>query len=1001
MNQPFRAFTGGRIDRDRPLAFRFNGRDFGGFVGDTLASALLAAGEHLVARSYKYHRPRGILSAGAEEPNALVQLERGASTQPNVRATQIELYEGLSAASQNCWPGVVFDIGAVNDLLSRVLPAGFYNKTFMWPPGAWMKYESLIRRAAGLGRAPVLPDPDRYDRMHAHCDVLVAGAGPAGLAAALAAARSGARVILADEQMETGGSLLGTRDRIDDAPAMQWVEQVSGELASTHNVRVLTRTTVFAYFDHNYLGLVERIGDHLPPGARAGRARQRLWKVRAKQVVLATGAHERPLVFRNNDLPGVMLASAARTYLNRFAVRPGERAVVVTNNDSAWDAALDLSDAGMLVCVVEARTEAPGDLRAQAHSRGIEVLANHAVVAAHGAARRVRRVEVAALDGDGRGLASPLRPMDCDLVCMSGGWSPAVHLYSQSGGRVVYDAGRTCFVPGESVQAERSAGAAQGTFDLDFVLAEGREAGKSAAADAGFRRRAAARGPKVEVRRAAPPRALWQAPLAAGMRAGKSFVDFQNDVTAADIRLAAREGYRAVEHTKRYTTTGMGTDQGKTSNVNALAILGDALGREIAQVGITTFRPPYTPVTFGALAGRDLGALMDPVRRTPMHAWHAANGATWEDVGQWKRAWYYPRDGETMHEAVNRECVAARNAIGLLDASTLGKIDIRGPDAAELLNRIYTNGWKSLPVGRCRYGLMCREDGMVFDDGVTVRLADDRYLMHTTSGNAARVLGWLEEWLQTEWPQLRVYCNSLTEHWATASICGPLSRRLLAELTTDIPLGAQDFPFMSWREGVVAGIPARVMRVSFTGELSFEINVPADYGMAIWTALVNAGAKYGITPFGTEAMHVLRAEKGFIIAGQETDGTVTPLDLGLERMVSKAKDFIGRRSLARADARREDRKQLVGLLSEDSHEVLPEGAQIVDVALPQPPMAMIGHVTSSYWSATLGRSIALALVRGGRARHGQQVWLPLERHAAPASVCEPVFFDPAGERMNG
>ncbi len=1001
MNQPWRTFTGGLVDRDRPLAFRFNGRDYTGFAGDTLASALLAAGVHLVGRSFKYHRPRGIVSAGSEEPNALVQLETGGYTQPNLRATQVELYEGLSAASQNCWPSVELDVGAVNNLLSRAFPAGFYYKTFMWPPGLWMKYEELIRRAAGLGKAPQAPDPDVYDKMHAHCDVLVAGGGPAGLAAALAAARTGARVILADEQAETGGMLLGTRERIDDAPGHEWARAATAELAAMDNVRVLTRTTVFAYFDHNYLALVERVHDHLPPGSMPGRARQRLWKVRAKEVVLATGAHERPLVFRNNDLPGIMLASAARTYVNRYAVRPGDRAVVCTNNDSAWDAALDLSDVGVLVCIADARPQPPADLRDAARDRGIEVLANHAVVAAYGAKRRVHRVEVAALDGSGRALAGHRRPMSCDLVCMSGGWSPAVHLHSQSRGKVVFDPERACFVPGEPVQAERSAGAANGTFELDFVLAEGREAGKTAAAAAGHRRRGGGASPKVDARRTLPMRPLWQVPLPPGMRADKSFVDFQNDVTAADIRLAAREGYRSVEHTKRYTTTGMGTDQGKTSNVNALAILGDALRRDIPEVGVTTFRPPYTPVTFGALAGRDLGALMDPVRRTPMHTWHAAHGALWEDVGQWKRPWYYPRAGESMREAVSRECLAARNAVAILDASTLGKIDIRGPDAAELLNRVYTNGWKSLAPGRCRYGLMCTEDGMVFDDGVTLRLDEDRYLMHTTSGNAARVLGWLEEWLQTEWPQLRVYCNSVTEQWATASICGPFARRLLAELTTDIDLAPEAFPLMSWRAGTVAGLSARVMRISFTGELSFEINVAADHGLALWTALVHAGEKYGITPFGTETMHVLRAEKGFIIAGQETDGTVTPLDLGLEKMVSKAKDFIGRRSLARADCLREDRKQLVGLRTADPQEVLPEGAQIAAAPPGQPPVPMIGHVTSSYWSANLEHSIALALVRGGRARHGETVWLPLERDVAKATVCEPVFLDPAGERMHG
>ena len=982
MDQPSRMFSGGRVDRDRPLAFRFNGREHTGFAGDTLASALLAAGVHLVGRSFKYHRPRGILSAGAEEPNALVQLESGGYTQPNLRATQVELYQGLSAASQNCWPSVEHDVGAVNNALSRLFPAGFYYKTFMWPASMWMRYEAVIRSAAGLGRAPEQPDPDVYDKMHAHCDVLVAGAGPAGLAAALAAGRSGARVILADEQPEPGGALLGARDRIDDGPATDWVAGGVAELAAMDHVRLLPRTQVFAYFDHNYLGLVERRLDHLPPGTRPGEVRQRLWKIRAKQVVLATGSHERPLVFRNNDLPGVMLAGAVRTYLNRYAVRAGERAVVFTNNDSAWDTALDLSDAGARVCVVDVRRELAPELREAAARRGIEVLAGHAVVSAYARRRRVNRVEVAPLDAARARLAGHLRPMSCDLVCMSGGWSPAVHLHSQSGARVVYDPARACFVPGEPGQAARSAG-------------------KAAAIDAGFRRRAAAVAPKVEVRRGAVSEPLWQVPLPEGVQPNKSFVDFQNDVTAADIRLAAREGYRSVEHTKRYTTTGMGTDQGKTSNVNALAILGDALGREIPEVGVTTFRPPYTPVTFGALAGRDLGALMDPVRRTPMHDWHEAHGALWEDVGQWKRPWYYPRAGESMRDAVSRECLAARNAVGILDASTLGKIDIRGPDAALFLNRIYTNGWKSLAVGRGRYGLMCGEDGMVFDDGVTLRLAEDRFLMHTTSGNAARVLAWLEEWLQTEWPELRVHCNSVTEQWATASVCGPHARSLLAEVAPGLDVSAQAFPFMSLLEGEVAGLPARVMRVSFTGELSFEINVAADHGLALWSALMHAGARFGITPFGTETMHVLRAEKGFIIAGQETDGTVTPLDLGMDRMVSRAKDFIGRRSLARPDALRPDRKQLVGLRTEDPTVVLPEGAQLVEQYRAEPPVPMIGHVTSSYWSANLGHSIALALVRGGRSRHGEEVLAPLDRQLVKATICEPVFFDPDGERMHG
>jgi len=982
------------------MTFRFDNREYTGFAGDTLASALLANGVHLVGRSFKYHRPRGIVSCGAEEPNALAQLETGARTQPNLRATQIELYAGLEASSQNRWPSLRFDVGEVNNALSRILPSGFYYKTFMWPRRAWMTYEHFIRKAAGLGRAPDGPDPDFYDKMHAHCDVLVAGGGPAGLAAALAAARAGARVIVADEQPEFGGALLGRNDRINDKPAMEWVAATVKELQGFEDVRLLSRSTVAGYYDDNYLTVVERITEHLPPGSVSERPRLRLWKVRAAQVVLATGAHERPLVFSDNDRPGIMLASAAQAYVNRYAVRPGSRAVVITNNDSAYGAACDLDDAGIAVTMVDVRSTLSDARRAQLRTRGIEVLAGHGVLSTSGR-ERVTSVEVAALNASGDGFSGAGRSLQCDLVCMSGGWNPCVHLFSQSRGRLAYDPQKACFVPGESFQAERSAGAASGAFELAYAISEGREAGKSAASAAGFRKRASSASPRVELDEETPIEPLWVLPgRARGASFAKHFVDFQNDVTAADLGLAVREGYRSVEHLKRYTTTGMGTDQGKTSNVNALAILARQIGVDISAVGTTTFRPPYTPVTIGVLAGRDLGELADPVRMTPMHAWHVDNGAEFEDVGQWKRPWYYPRPGESMHDAVNRECLATRNAIGILDASTLGKIDIQGPDAAVLLDRIYTNNWKSLAVGRCRYGLMCAEDGMIFDDGVTTRLGEHRYLMTTTSGNAARVLSWLEEWLQTEWPELDVYCNSVTEQWCTIGIAGPLARDLLAEVVSDIDLDREAFPFMSVRDGSVAGIPARVMRVSFTGELSYEINVAANYGMWLWTVLMNAGRKYGITPFGTETMHVLRAEKGFIIAGQETDGTVMPVDLGMSWAVSKSKDFIGRRSMSRPDSVREDRKQLVGLLTENRGDVLPEGGQIVESVSAAPPMKMIGHVTSSYYSANLGHSIALALVKGGRQRHGDRVHVPLVDRTITATITEPRFFDLDGERMN-
>ena len=881
--QRFRLFAGGRIERERPLRFEFDGKSYTGFAGDSVASALLAHGVHLVGRSFKYHRPRGIFSAGAEEPNALLQVGRGAWTLPNQRATQVELYEGLSATSQNRWPSLRYDAGAVSNLLSPLFPAGFYYKTFMWPSAFWYRYyEPLIRRAAGLGRSPTEADPDRYDKTHAHCDVLVVGGGAAGIAAALAAGRTGARVILADEQSEPGGWLLGSKTRIDDAPAIAWISSSLADLRRMEEVTVLSRTTVTGYYDHNYLVALERVTDHMPPATDPSRPRQRLWKIRARQVVLATGAHERPLVFRNNDRPGIMLAGAARQYANRYAVRPGESAVVVTNNDSAYPAAIDLSDCGMEVHIVDVRGCPPEVMTAAAKRRSIDVLAGHAVVEAHGRAR-VRGVTVASLDATKTGYAGAPRRFACDLVAMSGGLNPTVHLFSQSRGRIVYSPERGCFVPGESAQAERSAGAANGTFPLAYCLSEGREAGKAAAAAAGFRKRGGRRSPRVDGEQEQPTEAWWVSPpLRPGAPLDKHFVDFQNDVSAADIALATREGYRSVEHVKRYTTTGMGTDQGKTSNANAIAIMGRTLGLDPSQVGATTFRPPYTPLTFGALAGRDIGDLADPVRTTPMHDWHVAHGAKFEDVGQWKRPWYYPVAGESMQDAVNRECLATRNSIGILDATTLGKIDIQGRDAAEFLNRIYTNGFRKLPVGRCRYGLMCGEDGMVFDDGVTARLGEDHFLMSTTTGGAARVLAWLEEWAQTEWPDLEVYFNSVTEQFAVAGIAGPprpraacrthhrfRPRRRVASLHE-----------LARREGGGRS-RARHAGVIHGRELVRDQRGGGLRSLSLDHLDAQGGARYGITPFGTEAMHVLRAEKGFIITGQDTDGTVTPDDLGL------------------------------------------------------------------------------------------------------------------------
>ncbi|MFC6445011.1 sarcosine oxidase subunit alpha [Shinella zoogloeoides] len=987
----------GRLTPAKTARFTFDGKTFDALEGDTVASALLANGVHLVGRSFKYHRPRGILSAGPEEPNALIDVSRDAARrQPNVRAPVQEVFDGMKVSSQNRWPSLAFDIGGVNNLLSPFFAAGFYYKTFMWPKAAWEKlYEPFIRKAAGLGVAPTEEDPDHYANRYAYCDVLVAGAGVAGLSAALAAAEAGARVMLVDEQPEVGGALhYDISVKIDGQNGYEWAQAATAKLKAMENVTVLTRTTAFGYYNHNFVGLVERVTDHL---ARPDKKlpRERLWQVRAKRVILATGSIERHMVFANNDRPGIMLASAARTYLNHFGVAVGRKVGVYTASDSAYEAAFDLKRAGVTIAAIVDNREKPGEaVLAEARKLGIEVLTGHSVVDTKGKLR-VSSMSVAR-NGGGSARSIPV-----DALLMSAGWTPSVHLFSQSRGKVAYDAASGRFLPGAYAQDCLSVGSCNGTDGLQATIEESLAAGELMARATGNEG-----GGKVEL--SGENAFEWTGGMAgAGEGAGvdttvKAFVDFQNDVCAKDIRLAVREGMHSIEHIKRFTTNGMATDQGKLSNIHGLAIASEVLNREIPKIGLTTFRAPYTPVTFGALISHSRGDLFDPARKTPIHAWEEAHGAVFEDVGNWKRAWYYPRSGETMHDAVNRECRTVRNAAGLFDASTLGKIEVVGPDAGEFMNLMYTNAWDTLKPGRCRYGIMLREDGFVYDDGVVGRLAEDRFHVTTTTGGAPRVMHHMEDYLQTEFPHLKVWLTSTTEQWAVIAVQGPKAREILEPLVEGIDISNEAFPHMSVREGKICGVPTRLFRMSFTGEAGYEVNVPADYGQAVWEAIWARAEPLGACAYGTETMHVLRAEKGYIIVGQDTDGTVTPHDASLSWAVSKKKaDFVGIRGLKRPDLVKEGRKQLVGLLTKDPKVVLEEGAQIVADPNQPKPMTMLGHVTSSYWSENCGRSIAMALVAGGQARMGQTLYVPMPDRTIAVEVSDMVFIDKEGGRLNG
>ncbi len=996
MTQEFRLKNIGLINRDKKISFKFNGKTYFGYEGDTLASALIANGVHLIGRSFKYHRPRGFFGSGVDEPYAVVQLYRNNESEPNVKATEQELFEGLEATSVNCWPSVKFDIGAINNFLKIFFPAGFYYKTFMWPKSFWYKiYEPFIRKAAGLGVASTKHDKERYEHKYEYCDLLITGSGPSGLASAYAAAKNGARVILAEDKPRFGGSLLTSDVNIGNQNGKEWVDNTILELKQMPNVTVKNRAQVFGYYDHNMLVMSERINDHLPKSKKYS-PRQRLWYIRAKEVIISSGSIERPLVFGDNDIPGVMLSSAAKEYLKVYGVIVGKKPLIFTNNDSGYETAIEFKKNGIDPIILDTRKKPNSEIIEEAKKLNINIKFSHVVVNANGY-KKVKSATVAKISDDKKNLGT-IENIICDCICVSGFWTPTIHLASQSGAKTKFNKDIDAFIPDKSKQNQTTIGSANGLYTLEETLKTSFEVGRELSKKiTNLDNKLTI--PKIIEKKTTQHDKFWCVPLPKGKN-NKRFLDFQNDVTVSDVELALREGYRSIEHVKRYTTLGMATDQGKTSNLNGLQLVSEVENKIVPEIGHTTFRPPYTPVTIGAIVGREIGKHSKPTRKSPMHLWHEKNNAVFVDAGVWLRPRYYKKGNETLFEASKREATNVRKNVGVCDVTTLGKIDIKGPDAAELLNRVYTNAWLKLPVGKARYGVMLREDGIVMDDGTTTRISENHYHMTTTTAQAANVLSHLEYYLQIVWPELNVNVVSTTEQWAGAAIAGPKSRQVLQKLFPDLNVSNEGLPFMGYIEGKLFGINARIFRISFSGELAYEVNVESDNGNFMWEKIMEIGNEFNIQAYGTEALSTLRIEMGHV-AGSELDGRTIPYDNSLEGLVSKKKDFIGKRSLNRAAFTAQDRQKVVGVVPIDKKTSIPEGSYLVRDAKAKLPNPKLGHISASCWSVEFDNPFSLAIIKDGKNMVGQKLFAmsPLKNKIIPVEIVSSHYVDPKGERV--